>query len=85
MAYLMGRRPSPPDEWYQARLAKQINRIASEVPPQGWLELATLQEMEWMTQAQTMLTSGHGHTMGPDTLLALKRLREEAKKEWPKN
>jgi len=85
MAYLLGLKPSPPDEWYEARLAKQINRVASEIPAEGWAELATLQEMEWMIQAQTMLTTGHGHTMGADSLLLLKRLRDEAKKEWAKN
>ena len=81
MAYLLGKRSSPPDEWYQARLAKLIGRIPAEVPPEGWAQLATLEEMEWLTQAQTMLTDGRGHSMDADSLLYLKRLRDEANKD----
>lgn len=85
MAYLIGQKPSPPDEWYQARLAKLVNRSPSEILPEGWRELAILDEMELLTKLQNLLTGGQGHHMGPDTLLLLKSLRDEAKKQWPKS
>ena len=80
MAYLLGKRSSPPDEWHLARLAKLIDRVPSEIPPEGWAQLATREEMEWLTQAQAMLGDGRGHSMDADSLLYLKRLRDEANK-----
>jgi hypothetical protein len=85
MAYLIGSKPSPPDQWYQLRLARQVNRAPSEIPAAAWVELAMLAEMDWMVQAQDMLTGGQAQHLSPDTMLALKSLRDEAKKQWPKN
>ena len=80
MAYLLGKRSSPPDEWYQARLAKSIGKTPSELTPEDWGWLAITTEMEWLTQAQAMLGDGRGHSMDADSLLYLKRLRDEANK-----
>ena len=84
MAYLLGQKPSPPETWELARLAKLVNRTPPEIPAAGWRWLTTVEEMESVTRAQTMLTSGQGHGLDADTLLYLKRLRDAAK-EWQKN
>lgn len=80
----MGLKPSPPAEWELARLAQTIDKTPPQVTPEEWRWLAIVEEMESITRAQTMLKSGGGHSMGPDALLALKRLRDAAE-EWQKN
>jgi len=84
MAYLLGLKPSPPEAWELARLAKTINKTPPQVTAKEWQWLATAEEMQSITRAQTMLTSGQGHGLDADTLLYLKGLRDAAK-EWQKN